>query len=104
VLREVARRFAKCVRDTDIVARVGGDEFLVVQPSTGPEGPSGVAQLAERIWRIVEQPFVHEGVRYALRCSIGVSMFPGDGQDTRTLLRRADEARHRAKAQRRNVA
>ncbi len=105
VLREVARRFSKCVRGTDIVARLEADKFVVLQPATdGPEGAAGVSQLAERIWRVVEQPFVHKGVRYTLRCSIGVSMFPGDGQDTVTLLKRADEARHRAKSERRDVA
>jgi diguanylate cyclase (GGDEF)-like protein/PAS domain S-box-containing protein len=95
VLRDIAARFAHCIRATDTVARLGGDEFLVLQPMI--DSPKSAGELARRLTKTAQEPFWHEGVCYHLGCSVGISIFPTDGNDAETLLKRADEAMYRAK-------
>ncbi len=95
VLREVGRRFVQCTRTTDTVARLGGDEFVILQPHANGRDAAGL--LAERVVKAVERPIVVDGKPFTLGCSIGISMFPLDGQDAQTLLKCADEAMYRAK-------
>lgn len=95
VLREVAKRFMACTRGTDTVARLGGDEFLVLQPMVGTRVLA--AELARRIASAIIKPISFEGVTHILGCSIGISLYPGDGEDSERLLERADEAMYRAK-------
>ncbi len=95
-LVHVARLLLQQVRDSDIVGRVGGDEFAVVLANAAPEEArrkaAGLAAL------ISETPFVHEGVRHALAASVGVHAFTGAGvEDAATLIARADEAMFAAK-------
>ncbi|MEZ4223905.1 MAG: diguanylate cyclase [Polyangiaceae bacterium] len=97
VIRGVADSIRRTVRDVDVVARFGGDEFLVVLPSTHF---AGSVTVAERIWREVgERTFFGEAARpFRMTLSVGVALFPS--RDVRTkdaLLRSADAALHQAK-------
>ncbi len=97
VIRGVADSIRRTVRDVDVVARFGGDEFLVVLPSTHF---AGSVTVAERIWREVgERTFFGETARpFKMTLSVGVALFPS--RDVRTkdaLLRSADAALHQAK-------
>jgi diguanylate cyclase (GGDEF)-like protein len=97
VIRGVADVVRKSVREVDVVARFGGDEFLVVLPSTHF---AGSVTVAERIWReVAERPFLGDLARPArVTLSIGVALYPS--RDVRTkdaLLRASDTALHQAK-------
>src|SRR6185503_14740272 len=97
IIKAVADVVKKSVREVDVVARFGGDEFLVVLPSTHF---AGSVTVAERIWREVgDKPFLNDLTRSArVTLSIGVALFPS--RDVRTkdaLLRAADTALHQAK-------
>ena len=96
LLKAVAKRLRLHLRDNDTVARIGGDEFVVVlEDLSSPEGAEVVARaMIERLQRpfvLAEQHEVHIG------CSIGIAMFPQDGLDAETLLRHADAALYEAK-------
>ena len=96
VLRTVARRLNKACRASDTVARLGGDEFIVLQCGMPPEGRSDA--LAARLRSELEVPCEIEGLQLDLSVCIGISVFPRDGQDQRTLLKNADTALYAAKA------
>ena len=100
LLKEVAARLQKLIRDQDTVARLGGDEFLVVL--AGLEAESDAKQIAERILKAVGANFVHNGVLLNVTCSVGVGLFPKDGDDTETLIKHADAAMYTAKEAGRN--
>ncbi len=96
LLRDVGLRLHAALRRTDLIARLGGDEFALALEETG--GTDALATLLDRLAATMEAPFdlaegpVHVGL------SIGVAMFPADGEDPDLLLRRADAALYRAKA------
>jgi diguanylate cyclase (GGDEF)-like protein len=95
VLVQAARRLARSVRETDTVARVGGDEFaLVAADITDVEQ---VARLAEKALSALQEPMRARGHAVQITASIGISIFPQDGKDPEVLLRRADVAMYRAK-------
>ncbi|MDD2744322.1 MAG: EAL domain-containing protein [Rhodocyclaceae bacterium] len=100
LLREIARRLKSCVRDTDTVARLGGDEFVVVLNNV--IGEDNVAAIASKILKAVHQPLHIEDKKLIVTASIGVSMFPRDGDDGDLLLRNADLAMYRVKEYGRN--
>jgi diguanylate cyclase (GGDEF)-like protein len=100
LLKEIAERIKKNIRDCDTVARVGEDEFLVML--TELENDSDANQAAERIMKGVSAGFNHEGVVLNASCSIGISVFPDCGEDCETLIRNADSAMYRAKEDGRN--
>jgi diguanylate cyclase (GGDEF)-like protein/PAS domain S-box-containing protein len=99
VLRQVAARLRGCVRAGDTVARVGGDEFVLLLANLEKEH---VAQLALKILDAVSAPLVVEAHRLSMTTSIGVSLYPEDGADADALLRNADIALYRAKESGRN--
>lgn len=99
-LQEVARRLASCVRGSDMAARVGGDEFVLLVEEYG-DGES-LATIAERILTTVYQPMVIEGKELNVSVSVGVCTYPADARDAQTLLSNADIAMYRAKEQGRN--
>lgn len=96
VLRQISGRLHEVLRDTDTVARLGGDEFAILLPHI-PD-PAAALHVAEKIQAALKQPFVVEGLALDVRASIGVSFFPGHGDDVDLLLQRADVAMYLAKA------
>jgi diguanylate cyclase (GGDEF)-like protein/PAS domain S-box-containing protein len=95
LLREVARRILSCVRESDTVARIGGDEFCVLLP--GIENEKDVAIVADKILHALRQPFLLKNHAIHIGCSIGIASYPGDGRDETTLLKNADIAMYWAK-------
>jgi diguanylate cyclase (GGDEF)-like protein/PAS domain S-box-containing protein len=100
LLREIARRLNACVRDTDTVARLGGDEFVVVLTSV--TDPDNVALIASKILKSVHEPLYIEGKKLVITASIGIALFPRDGDEGDLLLRNADLAMYRVKEHGRN--
>ncbi|WP_421736628.1 putative bifunctional diguanylate cyclase/phosphodiesterase [Caulobacter sp.] len=96
LLRIAAERLRGCVRDGDTVARLGGDEFAVVQ--TGLSDLTGATRLAERVVKAMAAPFDLHGHHVVIGASVGVSVAPSDGDDADELLKKADMALYRAKA------
>jgi diguanylate cyclase (GGDEF)-like protein len=95
VLRLVAKRLTGVARESDTVARVGGDEFAVVLESLAHVEDAAV--VAQKILAALAEPFIEENRRFDLTCSIGISFFLLDGTDARSLLDHADRAMYRAK-------
>lgn len=88
LLQLVAARLVHCVRAGDTVARYGGDEFvMLIRESAMTPGFSGIE---DRITRAMRRPVMASGYQIDISCSVGVSVFPTDGCDSATLLRRAD--------------
>ena len=101
VLREVASRLKGCVRGVDTVSRQGGDEFVVILADIG--GVDQAAHVANSVMQAVAQPVEFDGHVVSLSVSIGISIFPTDGQDLDTLLKHADVAMYHAKQNGRNA-
>jgi diguanylate cyclase (GGDEF)-like protein len=101
LLRAVAERLSACVRQLDTVARFGGDEFAVVQ--VGPERVEDVVTLAQRIIDVLGKPYEIDGHHVIIGASVGIAMANTDGSDADTLLKNADIALYRAKAEGRGV-
>ncbi|HZX79818.1 MAG TPA: EAL domain-containing protein [Lysobacter sp.] len=99
LLREAARRIAQLVRPTDVLARLGDDEFALLQPDVDDATDGG--RMAAWIVDALAQPFDVDGTALCVGASIGVSVFPRDTVDARQLLRMADVALYKAKADRR---
>ena len=95
LLREVAIRLQRCMRQSDIVVRHGGDEFVVITEDLS--GETSMAQVAERIIEALSKPFVVSDHELFLGASVGIAVYPTDGADTQTLLRNADVAMYQAK-------
>jgi len=113
LLREVAKRLGGCVRDTDyvsrpsgaevdsLVARWGGDEFVILL-SEIRRGEDG-ARVSRRVIEAISEPFMLSSREIVVTGSVGISVFPDDGEDLDTLLRNADVAMYNAKEKGRNT-
>lgn len=101
LLKEVAVRCAACVREVDTVARIGGDEFAIVQ--IGIKEPADVQLLARRLLELFQQPFEINGHEVLATISIGVALIPSDSSVPDKLLQLADIALYRAKEDGRNA-
>ena len=99
LLMEVARRLKQELRSTDLIGRIGGDEFLVVLP--GAEGTEA-GQLGELLQKAMRRPFTLREQTINLTSSIGIALYPLDGTDQEALVRKADTAMMRAKRDGRN--
>jgi diguanylate cyclase (GGDEF)-like protein/PAS domain S-box-containing protein len=97
----VAERLGECLRETDLISRQGGDEFLIVLSEL--KDSEVVTRICEKILARLLDPFFIEGNELTTSASIGVSMYPDDGVDFDTLLRQADTAMYRAKDGGRNT-
>jgi diguanylate cyclase (GGDEF)-like protein/PAS domain S-box-containing protein len=100
LLREVARRLRACVRASDTVSRLGGDEFVVLMPEVRDANDAAVA--AQKVLEAVGRPYSIGGHELVSTPSVGVSVYPSDGNDVETLLRNADAAMYHAKELGRN--
>ncbi len=101
VLHEVARRLRECTRDDDLLARHGGDEFVMVL--SGIYSRENIDQLCGRLIEKIKQPFLIENQEVFIGASIGIAMAPQDAGQVEELLRYADMALYQAKAAGRNT-
>ena len=99
-LREVAHRLRITTRESDTVSRFGGDEFVILQPVV--DGPSDAADLARKLNAAMQEPVVVDGVPHKVHVSMGISLFPTDGQTIEALMEASDRALYRAKKEGRN--
>lgn len=100
VLRSVARRLSTCVRESDTVSRHGGDEFLVLLSEI--DHPEDAEAIAQKIVSSVATPHLVSGHELKLTASVGIALYPEDGQDAQSLIMRADTAMYHAKNSGRN--
>lgn len=96
LLVEVARRLSACVRRGDLVARFGGDEFLVL--ISAPDVRSEIASIHPRLRAALSEPYLIGGTRAHVSATVGASVFPEDGEAFETLLQHADLALYQGKA------
>jgi diguanylate cyclase (GGDEF)-like protein/PAS domain S-box-containing protein len=101
LLREVSKRLRGFIRDSDTVARVGGDEFIFVLNSLGSD--ENAAWTANKIIAALSEPFDIKGQQCRVGGSIGISMFPDDAEDCETLIKQADDAMYLAKQSGKNT-
>ena len=95
LLQQIAQRLEGRLRGSDTVARIGGDEFAIL-PAIGMGGEDG-ATTAKKILQVLEQPFMIDDRNIRIAASIGIAVYPLDGQDAPTLMRHADAAMYVAK-------
>jgi diguanylate cyclase (GGDEF)-like protein/PAS domain S-box-containing protein len=100
VLRDVARRFQRILRESDTLGRLGGDEFAIVAPNTDA---AEAMVIARRIRGSLEAPISVGGDPLPIEVSVGISSYPEDGATPDELLRRSDMAMYRAKVARRSI-
>ncbi len=100
LLKEVSVRMAACIRKGDTLSRLGGDEFVVTLG--GLMQASDAAQVALKIITALRRPLTVGEHQLNTSCSIGISIFPNDGEDSRELMKNADTAMYHAKEQGRN--
>jgi len=95
LLKEVGQRFCNVLRDSDVVCRHGGDEFVVALMNVARHEEPGI--VAQKLISVLDEPFLILGHELQIGASIGISIFPDDAFDAETLLRYADIAMYRAK-------
>ncbi|MCJ8337201.1 MAG: EAL domain-containing protein [Pseudomonadales bacterium] len=101
LLTKTAKRITLALRQGDTAARFGGDEFAIVLP--GIKGIKHVEHVVSRIHRELSEPYILEGQESFISASIGIAIFPDDGDTTEILLRKADNAMYKAKDKGRNT-
>jgi diguanylate cyclase (GGDEF)-like protein/PAS domain S-box-containing protein len=101
LLRAVSARLRRCVRDTDTISRQGGDEFLIVLPEVSDA--DAIAAAASKVLECMSGPFAIEGQELGASVSAGIAVYPDDGTDFDTLLKKADTAMYHAKEAGRNT-
>jgi diguanylate cyclase (GGDEF)-like protein len=101
LLQMVAKRLDGCVRETDCLARMGGDEFIIAFTVNRPDDATAAAN---KVLEIFSEPFVTDGHVLHTQASVGISVYPTDGEDMETLIRNADMAMYRAKAEGSNTS
>ena len=107
LLQQAAQRLRATVRESDQLARLGGDEFVVVLEDLGATPRAAAAEAARTVAKILAalgQPFQLESVLFKSSASVGITLFDGSGASVEALLKQADLAMYRAKADGRNLA
>ena len=100
LLKITAQRLTSCLRESDTVARQGGDEFVLLLTSQPDE--ESITQTMQRVLHEVAQPWMANDLEFRITCSIGITLCPDDGRDMETLLKNADSAMYKAKELGRN--
>jgi len=100
LLKEVAGRLKSCVNETDTVARIGGDEFVILLPEITLE--DNIGKIGTKILEAIREPILIDSHELYISVSIGVTIYPNDGEDVETLLTNADVAMYRAKEKGKN--
>jgi len=100
LLQQVAQRLQTCLREGDLVARWGGDEFTILLP--GVQIAENAVHIVERILQVISAPFDFSNQEFYVKASIGIAFAPYDGEDAETLLKNADAAMYKAKHKGRN--
>lgn len=95
ILREISARIATAIRASDTATRLGGDEFVILLHA--PDNQAAVADVVERLRADISQPITVENQNIIIGCSIGIAMFPQDGNSPEELIRKADIAMYGAK-------
>lgn len=95
VLQTVAHRFKSQIREVDMLARLGGDEFVILLE--GIDDPLDISLVAQKIIQSLDTPVIVSGHEFSLSCSIGIAIYPKDGNTVEDLLRDADSAMYQAK-------
>jgi diguanylate cyclase (GGDEF)-like protein len=95
IIRICAERLSSCMRRSDSVARIGGDEFTLLL--THIENHTDIAHIAEKIMQLIAEPAEINGYEVVVGCSIGIALFPHAGRDAESLLKNADMAMYKAK-------
>ena len=96
LLKVVGARMGRCLRRNDTLARFGGDEFVILLPGISGD-PMTITPLLEKVREAVTEPVEVEGQEVQVSCSMGVVLYPRDGEDANTLMMNADAAMYRAK-------
>lgn len=99
-LVEASKRLRAALRESDTIARFGGDEFVILQPIV--DGPADAADLARKLNLALQPPVTIEGVAHSVRASIGIALYPFDATTIDDLMKRADNALYGAKREGRN--
>ncbi|MGD1700830.1 diguanylate cyclase domain-containing protein [Dapis sp. BLCC M229] len=100
LLQSVTQRLVGCLREIDLIARWGGDEFGIILPEI--RSRENVIEIAQRLIQSMQPEFILEGHRLKVTTSIGIALYPEDGLDSSTLLRSADTVLYQAKKSGRN--
>ncbi|MDQ8022653.1 MAG: EAL domain-containing protein [Moraxellaceae bacterium] len=100
LLVEVSQRLSHCLRDSDTVARYGGDEFVLILTDHGTDGET--ERILDRVLASIAEPLVVEEQELRVSCSIGAARYPADGDDLDTLMRHADAAMYLSKSRGKN--
>ena len=100
LLRGIAARLTEQLRDIDTVARLGGDEFIVLLP--GLKHPEDAQKIAEKLLNSFNEPFLTDESELFISASVGISIYPDDGDDVATLIKNADIAMYHSKLKGRN--
>ena len=100
LLKITAQRLTSCLRESDTVARQGGDEFVLLL--TGQPNEESITHTMQRVLHEVAQPWMANDLEFRITCSIGVTLCPDDGRDVEALLKNADSAMYKAKELGRN--
>ncbi|NKB31506.1 MAG: EAL domain-containing protein [Pseudomonadales bacterium] len=101
LLVEVAERLRNCVRETDLVARIGGDEFAITLLEMG--SPNQVTRIVRHILEVLSKPYQVQDREIMVTASVGISLYPESGSDLKTLTQKADTAMYQAKVDARNT-